>query len=101
MHERFVHHESSWHAGLEASINQASRLTLSVTVNPASVTINSDSNSDGMSITIQSCRLERPENKGLKPYFDKLSKAKEAIDARSGKIGARCFVVAHQYALST
>jgi len=50
MHERFIHREASWHAGLEASINRASRLTLSVTVNPASVTINSDSNSDGMSI---------------------------------------------------
>jgi L-ascorbate peroxidase len=31
--------------------------------------------------------LDRPENKGLKAYFDKLSKAKEAIDAKSAKIG--------------
>lgn len=36
------------------------------------------------------CRLDRPENRGLKGYFDKLTKAKEAIDAKSSKIGAHC-----------
>lgn len=32
-------------------------------------------------------RLDRPENKGLKAYFDKLAQAKEAIDAKSGQVG--------------